>query len=205
MEEFYDQIGHLGLLIWVFVALNLIVFGLRVLPGVGRKTRKTAHFLSRFNEHDMIDIIARGDRFAADKRQNAFSEHSVTWPARAITIGLTCVILYQFAVFIADELANTGESLTLTMFYVFGPLLLYVNLYQWLFRVQIDGDRLSLMTPFFQWHDFQLSQLRDLHDDGHGSYRLRFANGRRAWMVKYVNGHRSLRRALDAAIVGQTA
>lgn len=200
MEFFAQELGNIGILMAAVIALNLVILGLKSLPGVGRKTRKRAQTLWDFDERRLVGIIGDGNRFAPDCSDGDKSEHSVTWPMRAVTIALTAVIIYQFAVFIAEELAGTGFSVSLDMAYLFGPLLLYINLYQWLFKVQIEGDRLSLMTPLFQWRDYDLCDLTDLCDDGNGIYTLRFANQRRARILKYVNGHRRLRESLDRAL-----
>jgi hypothetical protein len=123
----------------------------------------------------------------------ARSEHHVTIPVRLATAVLTMAVLLKMA-----ELAQTSRPAMIWGGAIL-PILAYVNAYCWQFKAVLQGSDLTIMTPSFRTKTFDLTRLINVQSEAHGTYRLHFQGGHTATLVKYVNGHDTLRHALDKA------
>lgn len=121
------------------------------------------------------------------------TEHHVTISVRLATAALTMFVLLK-----CSELAQDSR-VALIWGGALLPVLAYLNAYCWQFKAVLQGKDLTIMTPTFKTETYDLTRLIELHDDPHGTYRLRFQGGQGAWLVKYVNGQQTLRQALEQA------
>ena len=121
------------------------------------------------------------------------SVHEVIIPIRVATALVSLAILLRGA-----ELAQ-GSTPALISGAALLPALAYLNAYVWQFRATLRGTDLTVMTPLFGSRTYDLTRLIEMHDDPHGTWRLRFQGGEGCWVLKYLSGRNILRRALSEA------
>ncbi len=121
------------------------------------------------------------------------SEHHATGTMRA------CVALTSLLALLKTAEAAQTSSLALMLGSLMVPLCAWLNAYAWQFHATLSGSDLTLMSPAFREVRFDLTRLVDVRDDAHAAYRLRFQGGKTAWILRYVSGHGTLRRALYEA------
>ena len=76
----------------------------------------------------------------------------------------------------------------------------YSLIYHVVSTVSIDGDELVTIGPLFQRRYYDLSKLSRISFRHHGTYILRFSDGKTARILKYVTGHDEMVRAFEEAL-----
>lgn len=67
---------------------------------------------------------------------------------------------------------------------------LYAIVNTLIYEVRYDDHAMYVPDFFFQKREYLWRDLVSIHDDGHYLYKLRFANGRKASVMKYMTGIR---------------
>jgi len=121
------------------------------------------------------------------------STHQVAIPLRVAAAVVTLFVLLR-----AAEVAR-ADLFSLVMGLALVPALAWINAYLWQFRAVLSGSDLTIMSPAFRERTYDLTRLTELHDDLIVTWHLRFQGGEGAWLLKYLSGRNTLRRALTKA------
>ncbi len=152
-----------------------------------------------FDGEKTVGTIASGDRFAPRDLEDGSTEYAVTWTCKAVTlflIALMGVISVQSDTRLGFTSVGGG---ILAFIKGFGPILGYIVAYQWLFKVRLSGDELTVMNYFFQTKRYKLDDI--LHVSAHPRshiYKVHFENGSKAHVFKFINGHSELIEELES-------
>ncbi len=76
----------------------------------------------------------------------------------------------------------------------------YSLIYHMVSTVTIDGSELVTTSPLFQRRYFDLGKLIQIRLRHHGTYVLRFSDGKTARILRYVTGHDEMVRAFNDAL-----
>lgn len=137
---------------------------------------------------DSLRFSDIGSDFAYEAA-GADSTHEATIGARAL--GTSCVAMLAFLLF--PGLAGAGGVLALVCLAVIGG---YYLIYLWTYRAEITGNSLSVPTYHMTRKVYPLDQLVEVESDGAHLLRLRFSDGRRGEILRYVTGRQTLERRL---------
>ncbi|WP_375173964.1 hypothetical protein [Pseudooceanicola sp.] len=121
------------------------------------------------------------------------SVHQVAIPVRVAMSVITLAILLRAAERAQADLFSLGMGLVLV------PMLAWLNAYVWQFKATLSGTDLTVMTPGFRERTHDLTRLIGLEDDLIVTWHLRFQGGEGCWLLKYLSGRNTLRRALTEA------
>ena len=134
------------------------------------------------SEH-LATIFAFGRRDPRQHGQETVFEAPAGW-----RFGFLAVAGFLGFFAVHFETSGQGGEPQLDMYVFLGALLLYMGAYIWSFRLSIDGVRLTCMNYLFQTRSYDLTQLVAARR-GKDGYKLHFADGRKANVPLFIEGH----------------
>lgn len=173
--------------------------------------------MGRSVEQMQVDLLAGVGTGGAARQSLTRTIYRPSWGIRLVGPGLACLVLYQMLKMeavgsISSAFSDDDVQVDLTQLLNAEPwmiavmvLILWYSLFIWAYEIDIDGHDLSHIGWFFNRKTYDLRRLKSVSESQQGLYVLRFEDGRKTELIKYVKGAADLRRRLAAAASGQPA
>lgn len=155
-------------------------------------------------EERFVDAIAKSGSVRPTNKLHSRMAFRSTWGFRLVGLALSsCVLFMLCQSILADMLAGRAN---VNAYWIMLPTAVwgYYNFYIFTYEVILFDGKLINNGYFLNKRRFDLQKLQNIEQDASGFYRLQFAGGRTTHVLKYVQEHETLYKALSDAVEQET-
>lgn len=187
---------YLGIALVISVVANRSR-GLRRLTGSRNHNEKPAR---RTTNDRYVDVIANSGTGVAPGKLYSRTTFRSTWGLRLVGLALSSCLLFILGRSVLADLRS--EPADTDMFYCLGAAALwaYYNIYIFTYRVMIMDGHLINTTWYLGRARYPLRSLKGFEQHNSGFWRLEFEGGRATSVLQYVQGRKTLYKALENAL-----